>query len=274
MNKTILMPTDFSESCMNALKQAVDLAYKLNYTLVLLHVINSDSIAYFKKFLSDKLIIDKLTSLKKEIQNIVKVNVEYIYKEGSVYTTISEVAKNINADFVVFGSYGETGIQHLSDEYAIKIIKTLKNPSISVTQKTISLEANNILVPINIYYEKGICIDWIIYIAKLFNAKIHLYVQNIQRKDLIEKEKETLNSIKNIFEYNEIKYLIIRHIKGTDVSEKILDYSITNKIDIIMLLTSERKSISKKSLNPWNSNLIFNNAQIPVICANPRKLNF
>lgn len=48
MNNIILVPTDFSELCMNALKQAVDLAYNLNYKVVLLHVINSDTVAYFK----------------------------------------------------------------------------------------------------------------------------------------------------------------------------------------------------------------------------------
>lgn len=274
MNNIILVPTDFSELCMNALKQAVDLAYNLNYKVVLLHVINSDTVAYFKKSLSDDLIIKKLTSLKNEIKNISNVNVEFIYKEGSVYTVISEVAKKINANFVVFGSRGKTGIQHLTDDYAIKIMKSLKNPCISVSEKFISLESNNIVVPINIYYDKGICIDWIVYIAKLFNAKIHLYVQNIQRNDLIEKETEILNIIKNIFDFNSIKYLIVRHIKGTDLCEQILNYSITNNADMIMLFTSEKKSVSKHILNPWNSDLIFNKAGIPVICANPRKLRF
>ena len=43
MNNIILVPTDFSEVCDNAMNQAVESAKYLNYKIVMLHVVDKNS---------------------------------------------------------------------------------------------------------------------------------------------------------------------------------------------------------------------------------------
>ena len=45
----VLVPTDFSEVCANAASQAIDTAKLLNFKVVLLHVVNSETKAYLKE---------------------------------------------------------------------------------------------------------------------------------------------------------------------------------------------------------------------------------
>ena len=48
-HRVILVPTDFSETCQNAINHAVHLAKIGDQTIVLLHVINKDTRARLKK---------------------------------------------------------------------------------------------------------------------------------------------------------------------------------------------------------------------------------
>ena len=49
MNNLVLVPTDFSEVCDNAIHHAVQAANFLNYKIMLLHVIDKNSKEYLRK---------------------------------------------------------------------------------------------------------------------------------------------------------------------------------------------------------------------------------
>lgn len=54
MNDIILIPTDFSEVCNNAMNQAVEAAKFLNNKIALLHVIDKNTKAQLKKTVKEK----------------------------------------------------------------------------------------------------------------------------------------------------------------------------------------------------------------------------
>ena len=49
MKKNILVPTDFSEVCDNALEHGIEIAKFFNYDLCILHVIDKNTKVYLKK---------------------------------------------------------------------------------------------------------------------------------------------------------------------------------------------------------------------------------
>ena len=53
-----------------------------------------------------------------------------------------------------------------------------------------------------------------------------------------------------------------------------IDYAKKNEADLIMIMTEEEKLVNIPSfiLGPWDEQIIYNNAEIPVLCVNPRDL--
>ena len=107
MNKIILVPTDVSEVGYNATTQAAQAAKYSNFKLVLLHIINSDTKSYLRKeHLLDSAIKDKLDAIADEMRGEYGIDVETMAVEGSIFTTIGEVAKDIGANLVYLGTHG------------------------------------------------------------------------------------------------------------------------------------------------------------------------
>lgn len=101
MNNIILVPTDFSEVCNNAMNQAVEAAKFLNYKVILLHVIDKNTKSQLKK---ENETIDaieiKLNNIAAEITNSSNLVVDVIAKEGDIFTTIGEVAHDEGVNLI------------------------------------------------------------------------------------------------------------------------------------------------------------------------------
>jgi nucleotide-binding universal stress UspA family protein len=111
LKNIVLVPTDFSEACSNAAHQALDAAKLLNYTVVILHVINSETLTYLQsKNLSINHIDSRLNTLAVELMRQGGIQVEYISREGTIFTTIREVANEIGANLIYLGTHGKIGI--------------------------------------------------------------------------------------------------------------------------------------------------------------------
>jgi len=84
--KIILVPTDFSEVCANALNHGAVLAKSINAKLCLLHVINSDSKAFIKKEGLAKIDLEaKLDKVAFDIQKKYGIDTDQITKEGRIH---------------------------------------------------------------------------------------------------------------------------------------------------------------------------------------------
>ena len=101
MNNIILVPTDFSEVTENAMKQAIAAAKYLKYRLALLHVIDKNTKSQLKKEHADTAAIDlKLEAIADLVRTEHGLDVDAYAKEGDIFTTIAEVAKDIGANMM------------------------------------------------------------------------------------------------------------------------------------------------------------------------------
>jgi len=120
--KTILFPTDFSNGARAAMDHAVSLSEDYKARLILLYVIQDISIAewYIPSPLS---VTDLLEDMEKsawkeidkwgaEISPKVK-NMEKMVVRGVPFVEIIKTAKDKNADLIVIGTHGRTGIDHM-----------------------------------------------------------------------------------------------------------------------------------------------------------------
>jgi nucleotide-binding universal stress UspA family protein len=121
-NSIVLIPTDFSEVCNNAIHHGVELAQSLNYSVCILHVINKQTKSMLKKEnLSLEFIDGRLNEYKEQYGTDYTVPIETMAREGSIFTVINEVAQEVKANLMVLGTHGKLGLQHLFGSYALRL---------------------------------------------------------------------------------------------------------------------------------------------------------
>ncbi|MDA8424080.1 MAG: universal stress protein [Nitrospiraceae bacterium] len=140
--KTILFPTDFSNGARAAMDHAISLAKDYQAKLILLYVIQDISVAewYIPSSLSAA---DLVEDMQKSAQNEMdkwgeevapKVkNVEKMVVRGVPFVEIIRTAKEKNADLIVIGTHGRTGIDHmLFGSTAEKVVRKAACPVLTV----------------------------------------------------------------------------------------------------------------------------------------------
>jgi nucleotide-binding universal stress UspA family protein len=140
--KTILFPTDFSNGARAAMDHAISLAKDYQAKLILLYVIQDISIAewYIPSSISaGELVEDMQKSAWQEMDKwIAEVSkqvkdVEKMVVRGVPFVEIIQTAKKRNADLIVIGTHGRTGIDHmLFGSTAEKVVRKAACPVLTV----------------------------------------------------------------------------------------------------------------------------------------------
>lgn len=142
--KKILFATDFSENSRWALKYALSFAQKYDAKLFILHVIQQPSypLGMYAEISFDAM--DKfnrnLTGVtEKEMQGLCQTdlagfkNYEAMILTGTPFLEIIRTAKEKEADLIVVGTHGRTGLDHvLFGSTAEKVVRKAPCPVVSV----------------------------------------------------------------------------------------------------------------------------------------------
>jgi len=140
--KTILFPTDFSQGARAAMDHAISLARDYNARLILLYVIQDISIAewYIPSSLSVADLVEdmqksawkEMDKWAEEVSTKVK-DVEKMVVRGVPFAEIIKTARDKNADMIVIGTHGRTGIDHiLFGSTAEKVVRKAACPVLTV----------------------------------------------------------------------------------------------------------------------------------------------
>ncbi len=144
--QTILVPTDFSEHAQKALAWAHDLARKYDATLVVLHVEASAEMPNLSNVGGMEGVIDTWKKImatrdaraRDEMKAAVDalgegVDVVYDVASGPPHQSIVERALADNADLVVMGTRGRSGVQRvLLGSTAERVVRTAPCPVLTV----------------------------------------------------------------------------------------------------------------------------------------------
>ncbi len=122
--KTILVPTDYSENASHALRFAFYLANQADLNLIVFHwteiLIPTSTPQFLYKELYEEQRKAKLAELQQETEKVIqsleletsKVRVSYVLKDAfSMYDSLIEASKEQNANLIVMGTLGATGLK-------------------------------------------------------------------------------------------------------------------------------------------------------------------
>jgi nucleotide-binding universal stress UspA family protein len=270
LNNILFVPTDFSEPCTNAVDHAINIAQIVKFKVVLFHVINKDTHSLFpgekdiQSAVENKL-KETVNTLKKQAQG---VEIDYMFQEGSIFDLIHEVAAEIGANIILLGTHGKKGIQHLTGSYALKVITKSKVPALVVQKKPYS-GYKNILLPVNSFTEARQKVGIAISVTKMFNSTIHIFkevvsdVAEMSRIDIITKQ------IIEAFKKSEVSFELIVSKKPGESAKELVDVAVEKNMDAIIIVTEPQIGTAYFSIGSWNEKIMFNDAQIPVMCINP-----
>jgi nucleotide-binding universal stress UspA family protein len=269
LKKIILVPTDFSEVCANAINQAAGAAKHLQYKVVLLHVIDKNT----KSFLKNE--GEGFDYVQKQLEKIAAsliadfgIEVDTVAKEGDIFTTISEVATDVDASMMYLGTHGKVGMQKLTGSYALKVVTSSPVPVVVVQKRQFDGPYREIVFPITSdsgLWEKT---EWATHIAKQFKATIKIFQQAGEAID------KTVAGITGHFNKNDVKYTIDVAKKSSGFSSQVISFATTNNAGLILIMTNPEKGLGSFILGSYDEEMIFNTSQIPVMCVNPRDYNW
>lgn len=277
----ILIPVDFSETSLLAIKHGAFLAKYTKGDLYLLHVINKQFEHYAvveqpmhidgpEKF--EQAATNKLNFLANQIKDEYSVTINTIVKMGNPTKEIIATEKEIGADMVVMGTHGYSPIEEfVIGSNTLKVITKGSVPVMTMSQKAKKFGYTNILLPIDTSGHSRQKVTYAIELAKTFSA--HLHVAGILGADDVNEAAGmgvVMNQIKelakkqNVIATSEILKDVKNRAKAT------ISQAEKTKSDLIIIMTDQEAEISGFFLGPYAQQVI-HHSDIPVIAITPEQ---
>ena len=268
--KIVMIPTDFSEVCDNAIHHGVELAQSLHYNVCILHVINKETKSYLKKErLSLDYVNEKLKEYKNRYEKETGVGINIISREGSIFEVINQVAEEIQAHMMILGTHGKQGLQHLFGSYALRVVLDSPCPVVVVQKRSFGKGYHKIIFPITNDLEVRQKVQWALLMSKLFDSQFLLYIANEKDPDLNNRLKVITQQITKILDEKKVGYEIESAEKSGDFAKQVVSSAAKHQSDLVMIMTIPPIDNPGFSVAGWDETMMFNDAQIPVMCINP-----
>lgn len=269
--KTILVPTDFSDSAKNALNYATELAKLTKAKLVLFHAFHIPTVPSDVPFVlpiddikKDTLIA--LNKLKKDliIKNGKELNIECKTSLGFAVDEINGLVTEEKIDLIVMGVRGAGYLsEKLIGSVTTTLIRKAKCPVLAINDK-VKFKAIKKIVIASDYQkidDKSI-MNPIKEFVKLF--KSHIYILNVSReKELISATKKTTGGaqLANLFEGLSHSF---NFVENEDIVEGINEFVNEHNIDLIVMVP-RKHTLFENIFKERNTKRMAFHTHIPIL---------
>ncbi len=271
MNPNVLVPTDFSEVCNNAIFHGAELARSFSSELLLLHVINKDTRSYLKKagkgtdYISARL--HNLCEITGKKHN---VKVSCILKTGSIFSEIRKVTENTGPGLMVLGTHGKTGFQHLAGSSALRVITSVKIPVIVVQNRIFQQGYKKIIFPLGLDIDFMDKLEYAVTIARLFASQIHIYTYFSNDSNINQTLEKLSRLVTSRLQLEGVDFVLASAKKENQFSTQVLNYAIEQRADLIIIMSDNDEFEPAFFTGSDHEKMIYNLPQIPVMCVNPQ----
>jgi nucleotide-binding universal stress UspA family protein len=269
----ILAATDFTQVGDYAIDNAAAFAKVLNAKVHIVHVINKKT---RKKLKSENKGIDhieqKLQEEAGKVTSAYPVEASFEAREGSIFSTIGDIAQDQNAMYVVIGTHGKIGIQRLLGSFILKVIKRSPAPVLSVKKLAEGNSFRNIIYPLDLELGSKQKVKWANHLGKFAGSVFHILSMNPDGKAEKNKMRADLNQVIRIMDQHGVKHTETIAEPGKAFHQQIVAFALKQQADAIVISTDPGK-ISWALFGSDDEKLIYNQEKIPVLCINSKDLN-
>jgi len=272
--KKIIVPIDFSKHSEYALEAASILAKQNNAQILALHMleisdsmlISSDNEQHAKAVFFLKLAEQKFeTFLQKDY--VEGVDIVPIVKHFKVFSEVSEVAKEHNADLIVMGSHGSSGLSEIFvGSNTEKVVRHSDIPVLVIKNKPENMDYKKVVFASDFSEE---AVKPYVNASKLlesFGSEMQLLYVNVpgeRFKSTSEMENTMLNFLKmadgNLNRMNAVNY-----VSDVTVENGILTFAHKTNADLIVIPTHGRTGLAHFFEGSISEDLA-NHADLPVM---------
>ncbi len=253
--KNLLVPTDFSANAKSAVDYAINFAERSGATVHLVHVIEplEPGTGTRKESIDEynlRLINDanrKLDTLKSEMINGRKVTVlNQVYEGSSVKAGILQAADDCEADLVVMGTHGKSGLRRkLFGSRVAEIINDCKIPVLSIPGQFKWSGVYNIVLAIDQEQDPDV-LQPVFAVADLFNANLSVVVfseEDSRAEEVITHAQTVVKVQHNLTRAYPRRLFEVIHLVGEDFHDEMLSHITENNVQMLAMLTTKRDAI-------------------------------
>lgn len=257
---TVLIPIDFTEQSVLAIKQSYNLAKYTKSKILLLHVYEKQGEERF----------EEVTKLTRQTQEESGVPTEFMNVKGNIYKETVRVAEEINATMIIVGLESHMSSGDIIGPSASKFIRESPCPVISIRGKDHRDGCENILLPLDLTKETRQKVDKAIEFARYFGAAIRI-LGVFSSKD--EKYENQLHAYAHqVKQYIKNKGIACTNktLPSENIAETVVEYGNKIEADLIMIMTKAELSM-KEMFVGTTAQKIIDISNIPVLSIRPLK---
>lgn len=257
----ILIPIDFTEQSLSAIKQSYNLAKYTHSKIIILHV--------YEKAGQER--YDELKALCKQTEEESGVvPIEYMNVKGSIYVETDRIAEEIKATLIVVGLESHMKFKDIFGGSASKLIRKAPCPVITIRGKEHRDGCENILLPVDLSRESREKVDAAVQFAQYFGASIRIL--SIFSPSDLAYENQLLAYAHQVKQFVKGKGISCtnKSIASDNIAETVVEYANKIEADIIMIMNKPDLNV-KEFFSGTAAQHIVDISNIPVMTLNPIK---
>jgi nucleotide-binding universal stress UspA family protein len=282
--KRILVPVDFSETSLLALRHACFLAQLTKGEVFLLHVIQRNHEVY--NVIQPELNIDvamkdvagvlekRLAALAKELHHEFGITVRDLVSSGNVSLEVVKICQEEKCTMIIMGTQGYSALEMIFiGSVTMKVLGASKVPVMSVRSAASKSGYKNVILPIDSSQHSRQKVSMAIDLCHEFGAR--LFVLGLTDEDdsnfdmklgIIFRQVEELAARKNVQVTHHMEKDVANRAKAT------LKYAERVNGDLIIIMSDQDVELSGIFLGPFSQQVI-NYSKIPVLTVMPEENN-
>ena len=272
--KKIIVPIDFSKHSEFALKTAALLAKKHSAKVYALHMLDMQEIsltesesnqqekALFYLKLAEKKFKD---FLKKEY--LENTPIVPIIKHFKVFSEVNAVAEEVNADLIIMGSHGVSGLKEFFvGSNTEKVVRYSNIPVLVIKNEMINTDFSDVIIATDFSEESIPAFKKLLNTLDFLNAQKHLLYVNLPNekfKTTSEMEKMAIDFLMEA-EGNVDRLINVNYVCEKSIEKGILSFSNLIGADLISVITHGKKGLSHIFSGSIAEDLT-NHSSLPII---------
>lgn len=278
----VLIPVDFSETSLLAIKHGAFIAQFTKADLYVLHVINTPLMSQNlfvplvniedESELQSK-VAQRLSLLEQEVKAEYGIGFHAIIKSGNPSKEITQTAHEINASLMVMGTHGYSPIEEIMiGSVALKVITRSPCPTMTMSHEASHKGYSRIVVPFDLTVNSKQKAHFAIEFAKKFNAAIYaVALLGADESEYKAQMELVLHQVQMIAEEKGVSYHtdVLGNVKNRATAT--VEYASKIGADLMVIMTDQDTELSGLFLGPYSQQVI-HRSHIPVFAIRPREL--
>jgi nucleotide-binding universal stress UspA family protein len=258
----VLVTWDFTEKSDIAFQHALSVNNTIPCNIKLVHIIKKAQ----EQAAAEMRLKDEIKRLNAKFG----YDAEYIVREGTIFTTITDIVNSEAASMVFMGTHGMKGMQKLLGSWALKVIAKSRSPFIVVQDPPKKEKFEKIVVPVNFKSENKESARWIDFLHKHFDADFLLLRANNTDARFRKGVNANLLFAQKYLRAKDIKYTVATAPGKTDFAKESVQFAKESNADMILVMTTRGLGFADYVLGAHEQYIISNEYNIPVMVINPK----